>query len=239
MSVKHAKTKANVSTRRHSRRRRVTPGEVIGSIVVAVLLAGVVLVGVAVSSGSWQIQPILSGSMQPGFPVGGVVVTQRVPVSSLQVRDVVLFHPPGEHDVTYVHRIISLEHTSHGVIVRTQGDDNASPDPWSLHLLGSSVYEARFTVPVVGYVAVWGHSPSGRKDILLAAASLLVLLAGWVLLAQSTRGHRRATSGQPSLAPAGDALVDGHELGRAAGAGRSRPVVTALRHAHHQLSGSS
>lgn len=165
-----------------------------------VLLAIVGVMAAAVGSGEWQVQPILSGSMRPGFPVGGVVFVQRVPLSSLRVRDVALFHPPGEPQITYVHRIISLERTPQGLDIRTQGDDNVFPDPWTLHLQGRWAYQARFTVPLVGYVAVWDHSPSGHKDLLLAVGACLVVLAIVAIIGERRR-RRRVTTGDPVCDP--------------------------------------
>jgi len=157
----------------------------------ALLVGAFGLLASAVISGNWQIRPILSGSMQPGLPIGGVVVTQRVPISSLQVRDVVVFHPPNDGAISYVHRIISLKHTSGGVVVRTQGDDNLYPDPWTLHLLGHWAYQARFSLPLLGYVAVWVHSPTGRSAMLIGAAVLALILMASVGLDGHFKRRRR------------------------------------------------
>jgi len=48
----------------------------------------------ALVQGTWQVTPVLSGSMRPGFSVGGAVISQRVPVDSLHVRDVIIFSDP-------------------------------------------------------------------------------------------------------------------------------------------------
>jgi signal peptidase I len=162
--------------------------------ILAVLVGAFVLLAVVIGTGNWEVQPILSGSMRPGFPVGGVVVAQRVPTSSLQVRDVILFHPPGEPTRTYVHRIISLKREGGTDVIRTKGDDNPVPDPWTLHLDGRWAYEARYTVPFVGYLAVWDHSGTGRQDLLLTAGALIVIcgalvMGGEVLAYRRRRAH--------------------------------------------------
>jgi signal peptidase I len=175
---------------RPPRQRRVRLGRVVAGAVLAALIAAFALLAIGVGTGNWQVQPVLSGSMRPGFPVGGVVVAQRVPVSSLQVRDVILFHPPGEPDRTYVHRIISLERDGGAEVIRTQGDANRFPDSWTLHLVGRWAYVARFTVPLLGYAAVWDHSSSGHEDLLLAGGTL-VALCGAVFLLSLTLGRRR------------------------------------------------
>ncbi len=162
-----------------------------------ILLAGLVLLvgsaAAAVLSGAYQLRPVLSGSMRPGLPVGGIVITERVPVSSLQVRDVVVFHRPDRPGDLVVHRIIELTPGASGPVVRTQGDANDIPDPWTVTLDGTTAYRAVATVPLVGYLAVWAHGPTGRQ-ILLVLGLLLVLGAGASALV-SRRRTRRAVAG--------------------------------------------
>jgi signal peptidase I len=188
---------------RRGRRRGLTAGRLIAVTLLVALLGVFAIVAAEVGSGKWEIQPVLSGSMRPGFPIGGVVVAQRVPTASLQVRDVILFHPPGEPQTTYVHRIISLERVAGVDVVRTQGDDNRFPDSWTLHLNGRWAYEARFTIPLLGYVAVWDHSGSGRRDLLDGAGALIVLCGIMVLASHFVRGKREATTdGKVDVVPA-------------------------------------
>lgn len=196
--------------RRPGRRHRARPatpppngGRLLGHWRVAVaclLVAGFATAAVGVLSGGWQVRPILTGSMRPGFPIGGVVVTQRVPLSQLRTRDVVVFHPPGEPGVDYVHRVISLQRTAAGDVIRTQGDDNPYPDPWTVRLRGPDAYVARFTIPAVGYVAVWLHSPTGRSRVLVGAGLvLLAVLASYAW--DAARRRRRASAGTTGSGP--------------------------------------
>lgn len=158
-----------------------------------VLLIGLFGLGAtAVISGNYQLRPVLSGSMTPGLPIGGVVVTERVPVSALQVRDVIVFHRPDKPDELVVHRIIALTQESTGTIMQTQGDANYVPDPWRVSLRGSTAYRAVFSVPLVGYAAVWAHGTTGRQTLMIVGAFLIVgAAAGGVLSRrQSTTGER-------------------------------------------------
>lgn len=166
-------------------------------------LAGAVILAaaIAVGSGAWQIRPVLSGSMRPGLPIGGVVVTQRVPLAELQVRDVAVFHPPFDSKADYVHRVISLHREGSVVVVRTQGDDNLYPDPWTLRLHGRYAYVARFSVPLLGYPAVWVHSPAGRRDLLGVGAVLAVAFAGTYVIDRRRR-RRRPVVATPALSAA-------------------------------------
>lgn len=161
--------------------------------ILLVLLIGLFGLGAAaVISGNYQVRPVLSGSMTPGLPIGGVVVTARVPVSALQVRDVIVFHRPDKPDELIVHRIIALTQDSTGTIMQTQGDANYVPDPWRVRLRGSTAYRAVFSVPLVGYAAVWAHGTTGRETLMIVGAFLIVGAAagGVISLRQSTKGER-------------------------------------------------
>jgi signal peptidase I len=162
------------------------------------LMLGLAALGAAaVISGSYQVRPVLSGSMTPGLPIGGVVVTERVPVSELQVRDVIVFHRPDKPEELIVHRIIALTPGASGPVVQTQGDANYLPDPWKVSLRGSTAYRAVFSVPLVGYAAVWAHGPAGRETLMVVGALLIVGAAAGSLirLRWSTSGARRDADG--------------------------------------------
>jgi signal peptidase I len=163
----------------------------------AVLIALVGAAVFAVVSGRYQVRPVLSGSMRPGLPVGGVVITERVPISSLHVRDVVVLHRPDQPGELVVHRIISLKPGPSGPVVRTQGDANSEPDPWTVTLRGDTAYRAVYSLPLVGYAAVWAHSATGRRFLLLIG---LVMVLGAALGGVLVR-RKRATSNGEALEP--------------------------------------
>ena len=187
-------------------------------LAVAAMVAVVSVVAVAVSTGRWRIEPILSGSMRPGFPVGGVVVAERVPLSTLAVRDVVLFQPPGFEGAMDMHRVIWISRRGSVTLLRTKGDNNSVPDPWTVRLTGKTIYEARFSLPFVGYAAVWLRSGPGRRDMGLAGAGVVLALGSTAAIGARTRRRLR-----PRLHGAHRALTEaGGDPGEAFGAGLKR-----------------
>jgi signal peptidase I len=148
------------------------------SIVVLVLAAGCMIAAVAVASGQWQASPVLSGSMEPTIPTGGVVITERVPVEDLAVGDIVMFQRPDEPGQV-VHRIIELEPSEDGPLLQTQGDANATADPWQVQPEGATAQVARGSIPYVGSVTVAIRSADGQYALLIAAG---VLIATGILL---------------------------------------------------------
>jgi signal peptidase I len=188
-----------------------------------VVLAAVASVA-AVLSGRYQARPVLSGSMRPGLPVGGVVVTERVPISSLKVRDVIVFHRPDNPGELVVHRIIALRHHGADTVILTQGDNNQVRDPWHVTLQGATAYRAQFSVPWVGYLAIWWHRPATRDVAFgLAAACALAALA---LLLLSRRSDR-AARGDQARAQEDDAALREPEVGEPGTHARGVPQARA------------
>ena len=88
---------------------------------------------------------VLSGSMEPKFYPGDIVITQNKDKADIKVNDIVTFR--DNEGVIITHRII--EETNEGYI--TKGDNNNVNDADVLkekNIIG----EVKFSIPKVGYV---------------------------------------------------------------------------------------
>jgi signal peptidase len=108
--------------------------------------------------------------------VGGVVISERVPVDQLALRDVIVFRDPLAPSEQIVHRIvgISVAHNGERTFL-TQGDANVSPDPWRLRIPGGTAYRVRWSLPLLGYAAI--AYDNHRGIVLMIAGVVLVLVA--------------------------------------------------------------
>ena len=142
--------------------------------------------------------PVLSGSMRPGLAVGGAVISQRVPVDSLHVRDVIIFSDPYKPSEQIVHRIVRITKNKSGQLqFNTQGDANTVRDPWTITIRGNDVYRVRWSVPLLGYVA--NSYQRHRGYYLLGAGIVLILIAVTTVLGTSEgRRRRRAQQATPA-----------------------------------------
>jgi len=140
-----------------------------------------------------MVTPVLSGSMRPGFAVGGLVVCERAPVDSVQVRDVIVFRRPDLPSEQVIHRVVSIKTgLDGGREIQTQGDANQSRDPWTLTISGSHVYRARWSIPLLGYVAV---AFQNHRPLVLVGAGVVVLLVAASSLVEDRRRRRRRLAG--------------------------------------------
>jgi signal peptidase I len=173
-----------------------TAGRWLRAFVAYVLLLAVLgaagICAYALVQGTWQVTPVLSGSMRPGFSVGGAVISQRVPVDSLHLRDVIIFSDPYKPSEQIVHRIVKITKNNSGqLLFNTQGDANTVRDPWTLTIKGNYIYKVRWSVPLLGYVA--NNYQNHRGYYLLGAGIVLILIALVTILeARTSRSRRHA-----------------------------------------------
>lgn len=116
---------------------------------------------------------VLSGSMEPEYPLGSMVVA--VPeqfVGEPKVGDVVSF--VADENLTVVtHRVVENNASENTLI--TQGDANESVDP--LVLKANIVGTVIFCVPGMGYPLAYLATTTGKIVAITAIAAALLILA--------------------------------------------------------------
>jgi len=114
---------------------------------------------VFVSVGLFGFQPsvVTSGSMEPGWHRGDVIVTRSVDADTLRSGDVITF---GVAHARVVHRIVETRQTSAGRVFVTRGDNNPVADqPVSERTVEGKVL---FDVPAVGRPILFVQSLLGK-----------------------------------------------------------------------------
>ena len=142
-------------------------------LVAAVVLLAVALVGVRIVG----LQPyvVLSGSMEPTYPVGSLIYVKSTDYKQLKVGDPITFLV--SEDTVATHRIIEVlpdEDDPNTIRYFTQGDANDAPDGSSVHyknIIGKPV----FSIPYLGYVSNYIQAPPG-KYVAISGCALLMLL---------------------------------------------------------------
>lgn len=105
---------------------------------------------------------VLSGSMEPAFSAGDLIVVKRT--DRYELRDIVVFQ---DGNSLVVHRIVDMD----GETVTTQGDANQIADqPVSRSAVKGKVL---FWIPYAGRVAEFLKTPVGTIAVLAAAIALI------------------------------------------------------------------
>lgn len=133
-------------------------------VIFAVLLIGVRLFGV-------QVYSVISGSMEPEYPVGSLIYVKDINPSEIEVNDVITYVLPSETPST--HRVVRIDEENQ--LFYTKGDANETEDGAPVHfknLIGTPV----FKIPYLGYVAYYIQHPPGMYIAIAAGAVLLILV---------------------------------------------------------------
>lgn len=162
---------------------RVTTVATIVVAVIAVALVGLRLAG-------FRTFTVMSGSMEPGYPVGSLIYVKPVNYQDLKVGDVISYVASDDKTVV-THRIVDIEVDKADSSVRrfkTQGDANAAADSKSVHyknVLGTPIV----MIPLIGYIAHNIQQPPGIYIALVVGT----LLLAWTFL-PGTLEERRKTA---------------------------------------------
>ena len=147
---------------------------VIAVVLFALLLVGARLFGI-------QVYSVVSGSMEPEYPVGSLIYVKKVTPDEVQIGDVITFVLSNKTPAT--HRVINIDRETQ--LFYTQGDANFKINEKTgekeyledapVHfnnLIGKPI----FKIPVLGYVAYYIQHPPGMYVAIAAGAVLLLLV---------------------------------------------------------------
>lgn len=132
---------------------------VIAAIVIYMAVAAPIIMG-------FRPVVVLSGSMEPTFPVGSIVYYHKCDFEELQVGDAVTFKA---EDTLVTHRITTVNGISRTVV--TKGDNNSTEDPVPVEeneIVGKAT---NFAIPYAGYFVIYGKNPIA---IVIMAMILLI-----------------------------------------------------------------
>jgi signal peptidase len=143
---------------------------IVGRACTALLIIAV-LAAVTAALAGWQVETVLSGSMEPAIPVGGVVVTCPVSPEDVRAGDIITFRSGGHH---VTHRVTAVVEGSPARFI-TRGDANEDADP--VQVAGADlVGRVLFSLPLIGYLAAFVRTPIGFVLTLLVPGIALAAL---------------------------------------------------------------
>lgn len=139
----------------------------IGAVVLlALALVGVRIVGLTPYA-------VISGSMEPAYPVGSLLYIQKTDATALKAGDPVTYRMSSGQIVT--HRVIEVvEDPVMGHCYRTKGDANDTVDG-PLLSPSSVIGKPVACIPLLGYVSFYIQNPPGTYVAMMLVAGLMGL----------------------------------------------------------------
>ena len=156
------------------------------SVIIAVLLVGVRLVG-------FQVYTVLSGSMEPTYHTGSLIYVKSVDYRDIKSGNVITFML--DEDTIATHRVVQVipdEEDATVLRYQTKGDANDVVDGSLVHyknVIGCPV----FSIPYMGYLANYIQNPPGTYIVITAGALLLLLVFLPDLFQQDERDLKNKT----------------------------------------------
>ncbi|MFN8638840.1 MAG: signal peptidase I [Dehalococcoidia bacterium] len=186
-----------------------------GWVVTASMLAAVLgLAALFLGPRAFDVQPliVLTGSMEPTLPTGGIAYMRPLarpssaappevdrdwtPTSAIRAGDIITFRVPRDPRMTVSHRVIAVIEDEDGRRFQTQGDHSDHPDVQPV-LASNVVGTVVFAVPRLGYVADWlRHGTSFL--MLLGTPTAIVVLVESAKIARDARRGRTTQDAQPN-----------------------------------------
>jgi signal peptidase I len=114
------------------------------------------------------------GSMDDTLPRGSIAYEEVVPAARIRVGDVITYRPPG-HARLVTHRVVSIG--AHRLL-RTRGDANPAPDPWTFRLASPTQARVVGHVPVAGY-ALAALSVRAIRMLVIGVPALFIAAAAF------------------------------------------------------------
>ncbi len=132
--------------------------EYLGFALVIVLMLAAVLTYLAPHLG-WRVDAVASGSMEPYFKVGSLVVTRPVSPEAIKVGDIITFEPATIGGTVITYRVTGIDRGSLFYFI-TKGDANGCSDAISVPAR-NVVGKVCFHLPYAGYVTEFLKTPWG------------------------------------------------------------------------------
>ena len=163
---------------------------VLAVIAIAILLAGVKLVG---------LEPLIvqSGSMEPEYPTGSIIYIRDIDPAELKQWDVITYQLTDTKLST--HRIIEVVEVDGQTMFRTKGDANDGPDEGYVapsQVVGKPV----FAIPYLGFFVAELQTTRGTyAAISTGAVLLLFLILPDMLFGEDEDKKKKVKAGMPAL----------------------------------------
>jgi signal peptidase len=132
---------------------------------------GIFMVAMGTSS---PLVVVTSGSMEPTFERGHLLVLQSRAPQDIKVGDVVVYTAVWHSQAPVVHRVIQIENVSGEYRYYTQGDANDTPDQ-SYRTYDDIVGVVVAAIPWVGNITLFLQTPGVFPIILLLLLILIIL----------------------------------------------------------------
>jgi len=121
----------------------------------------------------WRFDGVFTGSMEPTFNVGGVVVIRPVDPLAVEEGDIITYKAPIEPDLIVTHRVVEVINDGGSPGFRTKGDANDRADDFIIPQ-GNILGKASLYIPLFGHLVKLVKTPLGFILCLIVPGALII-----------------------------------------------------------------
>ncbi|WP_182376577.1 signal peptidase I [Nocardioides sp. WS12] len=170
------------------------------------LVAWLVILGVVVVLAAAVVVPrlagatpytVLTGSMQPAYPPGTLVVMKPVPIEEIGTGDVITYQRQSGKSTVVTHRVVAVGTRTDGQqFFTTQGDANNTADAEPVRPVQVKG-RLWYAVPYLGYVnsALTGRQ---RQTAVIGVSTILIGYAAFMFVGSIRDRRRRPVEADPT-----------------------------------------
>jgi signal peptidase len=147
---------------------------VVGILVLLAVLAPFLVYSMPQLVGADEGFIVLSGSMEPSFEAGDMIIVESVDPESVSEGDVITFRRE-DSDTPVTHRVIDVDQSDGAATFKTKGDANEEADNGRVQA-EQVVGRVMFSVPEVGHVISAAATTTGRLLFFVLPLGLLAIL---------------------------------------------------------------
>ena len=145
---------------------------VLGVLIIA-LLSALCLSVIAPKAAGYDAFVVVSGSMEPEYPVGCVVYSKQTDPSTLSEGDVIVFNDELRGTSPITHRVVSNDTSTQTLITKGDANDHEDINPVTYD---NVIGKVKAHAPCIGYITNMLTRGLGR------IVTALLFLEGWLLL---------------------------------------------------------
>jgi signal peptidase len=159
-------------------------------LVIMLIVAGIMLLPYAFG---YQTLAVLSGSMEPVYPVGSIVFVQKVPAEEIKVGDPITFRV--SNDGTYAtHRVVRIDSDQKQFITKGDANDVEDGPTDFANFVGRA---SNYSVPWLGYISIYIKTPIG----IMAMTGVAVVMILLTFLPEIFTKEKESTENRESQEP--------------------------------------
>lgn len=124
----------------------------------------------------YQINVVLSNSMEPVYTTGELLLVRPIAASDVEINDIISFKGSGASDNVITHRVVGIDEDMQVFITKGDANDSNDSNPVTFNRLNGIV---EVNIPYLGYV--YGVIQTTATKVILVGLGLIYIMTNLII----------------------------------------------------------